>query len=511
MWKPGGPTLLPTTSQGIIAELTSPYRPIFRFRLLASSSRRPSTINREHRQLVTELRALATRTTHTLRRLDVANNIFVRLEKLEKRWREGNEGVNAWHRLDGLSNRMEELRRDANKALREHEYASSDSVDSDSDADGSGGSSVSGNYSNHFDLESKRPWRANKGRNMPAPNEGGVSVGVRKRPSVSGTSDDESGENSMNAGQGAFVSIGRGSSTMKSSGRKRGQEKKRRRRGSSDGHSERRRRGFASHPRGIKHGDYEWTCRERDVKCDAPYLLGLDYSMAVESDESGADDNDAWDSEDSSLSSRSPSISPARSPSQDTVARSRGGQRSRPGKRGSMGRLRGSYGGGRNRVNRAVKDRASGPATSRGVRSEGGTLGGVTTAAAAVGRERRRVRRVVTKRRSRPRTEINGRALMEEQYRYRLAQQQARGVPQSCEGNVSGDETDYGLVLPRVEPGPASSQPASARDVREKDKDSQVGENPTNLPLLPSLVDDLMSIPRASRCSLRFKTLYSVS
>lgn len=492
-----------------------PYPPSCRFRRLASSSRRPSTINREHRELVNELRALAARTTRTLRRLDVANNIFVRLEKLEKRWREGNEGVNAWHRLDGLSNRLEQLRRDANKALREHDCASSDSVDSDSDA---GGSSVSDNSSEHFGLESRRQWRANKGRNRPVPNEGGVSAGVRKRSSVSGSSNDESGEkNSMDAGGEAFVNDGRGSSTMKSSGRKRGQEKKRRRRGSSNRHRERRGRGSAPHPGGIKLGDYGWTGRERDVKRDAPYLLGLDYSMAVESDEPGADGNDAWDSEDSSLSSRSPSISPVRWSSQDTVTRSRGDQRSRPGMGGSRGGLRGADGGGGNRVNRVLKDRASGPATSRGVRSEGGAsvhrgdiLGGVTVAAAAVGRERRRVRRVVTKRRSRPKTEINGRALMEEQYRYRLAQQQARGVPQSSEGYIRGDEIVDGLVLPLVELGSASAQSASARDCPEKDKEGQVGESPTNLPVVPSLVEDLMSMPRASRCSLRFKTLYSV-
>lgn len=73
--------------------------------------------------LETDVTRLSTRIKESLRRLDIANNIYVRLDKLDARWREGIEGENAWHRLDRLSVRLEEWRREVDKAVRAYTNA----------------------------------------------------------------------------------------------------------------------------------------------------------------------------------------------------------------------------------------------------------------------------------------------------------------------------------------------------------------------------------------------------
>lgn len=83
--------------------------------------------------LKADVMELPTRIKRALRRLDVANNIYVRLEKLEARWREGVDGENAWHRLDRLSVCLEEWRRDADRAVRDYRASVAGSSDDDDD------------------------------------------------------------------------------------------------------------------------------------------------------------------------------------------------------------------------------------------------------------------------------------------------------------------------------------------------------------------------------------------
>lgn len=111
-----------------------------------------------------------------MRRLDVANNIFVRLEKLNARWREGMSGEHAWHRLDRLSVRLEEWRREADEAVRNYEGVSlagelSECSSSSSSSVAKGASEDSLNGSEDFeavsDGASRRLARGQKRRSMP--------------------------------------------------------------------------------------------------------------------------------------------------------------------------------------------------------------------------------------------------------------------------------------------------------------------------------------------------------
>lgn len=107
-----------------------------------------------------DLREVVGRLKRTMRRLDVANNIYLRLEKLDKRWREGLAGESAWHRLDGLSQRLEQLRRDSDKAVRDCAVARVGGGGGDGDGSASGsadgstpGFSSSGDSSENSELE----------------------------------------------------------------------------------------------------------------------------------------------------------------------------------------------------------------------------------------------------------------------------------------------------------------------------------------------------------------------
>ena len=482
---------------------------------MTPSSRAPAEIDLS---LEADLRALAARTTRTLRRLDVANNVFVRLEKLDARWREGNEGVNAWHRLSGLTDRLEQLRRDANKALREHAYASPCvSAVSDSSSDGADAADASGSGSCSGDLDpppkalrretlvrrvSEAPFRrgrANVRRKMATPGEEGASARNWKRSGGDG---------------------GGGTGSKDASASVRG---------------ERRRRDSVLHARCSGVRDHGWGGRGtgRDGEAEereAPYLLGLDYGMAVESDEAGASGRGYRDSEYSSPSassslSSSPSQSP-RSPSGTAATGSRRGKSRRQGvsgcgdwahgePRGSRERSRSARG----RIRRsrvAVEHRGSSSASTGVLRGgasgrRGSTLRSVSAPADERGRRARSRVQSVAARRTRPRTEINGRALMEQQYFYRLAQQRARGAPHPLEEDAPGTVTAIESVPPLYERDKALARSTVELQGRPRKRGAAAGGVPEKSPKLPSLVEDLMSLPPKACRLLRFKTLYSVS
>lgn len=565
-----------------------------------------------------DLREVVGRLKRTMRKLDVANNIYVRLEKLDKRWREGLAGESAWHRLDGLGQRLEQLRRDSDKAVRDCSVArggggggSSCSADGSapgfsSSGDSSENSEVQTDFSGRFQRggaaaaaaasASKawhRPGRANGRDSTPAPamkpqeahGRYGNPDGGRASSGSGGAGEEDCDEESpaepepsiihrvdgrgVVGGSRGGVGDTAGRGTRRESGSR---GKKRARKGSSSGSERRQRAASSARPRddarrvgssgGVGNGGGggfgdrargRASSEKEKPGHDEPYLLGLDYSMAAASDEDGVRRGDPRMS-DSSLSSlarsSSPSSSSSSSRSRSPLPPRQEGARRR-GKSGGGGKRGGGSKAVRSSTSGGVHRRTSSPRNHRkdagrkvggggesggalvntaadggsgkhrrGTGRRGGGSGAVAGSATARSGARSSSSLLVANHASRdgfsgrsgphagsrPRFEIDGRALMADLYRRRLAQQEARGGAQS-----------YRTQAPvRIDASARAAHAQDAEHAAQREKGGQLPESgtgriPSVPPRLPSLVEDLVAKPRSDRTALKFTTMGAVS
>lgn len=546
------------------------------------------------------------RLTRTLRSLDVANNIYVRLEKLEARWREGMDGENAWHRLDGLSQRLEQLRRDVEKADRR--FAESGADNEDHLSSGVDGSDGGGSSLGDFDLEARGPrhlqpataaeLRRRRDRTKARRQAEGSSSkrsarkhGRNAKVRGQGSSTAQEGESSVLLHEESGIGVD-GNRTeqltdhLGSSGRSRGHTaaerpglgsgrgKKRSRQVSSAGR-ENRRCVAAVHPRGAVGGAfgdrsggddqavYDWLSSGEDEveegergDGEAPYLAGLDYSMAAGSEgdiRRGIGRGMEGDSSPSSLFERSLSPSSASScrspqpssspyaPATTAAPAGRGG--ASRGRGVGEGPRRGAEAGVRRKrtpadnSRRGGRERGRDPGGSgRGTRSKHQRTKGQGLERSAMrqgrGREPRARGRSSAAARRRPRSEIDGRALVADLYARRLAQQQARGGPQRYGSGagaldapslrrVAGNAAYVGVAVgvttetTRHVRQPFDGQRRLAAEVRGSAR--RMGghgrEKRDEPQSVPSMVEDLATgnTQEVLHRTFKFETLYSVS
>lgn len=486
--------------------------------------------------LKVDLQELLERVKGTLRCLDVANNIFVRLEKLEARWSEGMDGENAWHRLDRISVSLEQLRRDAEKAARDFAAAAvDDSLSSSGHGPGNNASSCAGGSScDDFDMgpisygrHQAETAAAAQGRRREARAGGRHSKSTsRKR---SGTARERRGSGSGRRSRGDSIP-GKTRPREGRTGRKRFEQ------ASS---SERGRRGSA--------GGRDWDRMEEgdgESENEAPYLLGLDYSMAAESKE--ADDGALGRRGSSLLSSSARSSSPTVSSSQSLsplpfsspgsagVSRRGGGRDRGGGSRGREDRGRSRSGGAAHRRRSEAQSGQHARGRSRGKggsRNVGGDGGRGSHRLDGIGRGRYHDGRIsgwaATTRRGGGSSlgvqnggnAMNGRALAESIYQQRLAEQEARGGPQPYGSGAAADaageraESTYPAAVHQAQVGRALPSGEvgleQAEGRRQRGGQSREGGGPSKPPQLVSLMKDLLAQPPLRR-PLRFNTLYSV-
>lgn len=498
------------------------------------------------RTLKSDMEEVLGRLKQTMRRLDVANNIFVRLEKLEVRWREGTEGENVWHRLDGLSQNLEQLRRDAGKAFRDYTDSSAAVGDaSSSSADGCGSFSLSGSSSKDFDLERSSSRRLSAVAREALPRERLASGWNMASTSRAGTTPAYRKSRFKADGDGGGFSTARKL-------RQKGHLGKKRSRQTSPGEQERRKyaaAGKSSGTNGVRGSNRvrgrDWVSVEEEAEKD---LLGLDYSMAVESGEEGGGNGQKMRV--SSLSSSERSSSPCSSssdtqspllPPQGSAVNRRGGGGLSSGRSDRSGAVHLRPSGPRNRRQgktrrterregggALVSSSAGGERSRRGSSARSGRGGGMLSGRALADRNKaslaveyrgrsRYNSKGVSVPYTRPLWQINGRALVAELYQQRRAEQEAREGAQPPGKPIIVTSTGSGSVKhvhESVDPGGRMQLPEDplptvdqVQEVRRRKKEARRAVRP---PQLSTLVEDLVSKPLLRR-PLKFKTLFSVS
>lgn len=506
-----------------------------------------------------EIMELPTRVKRVLRRLDIANTVYRRLERLDARWGEGIEGENAWHRLDGLSVNLEELRKRIDNAVQDYHDTNPGFVGgresggfgrlydmSDHSSNFSCGSSAD------FDIEPIRIPSSDKQRQR---HMASGDVGRQRSRSAAGARagrDRRAPNRRRSSGDGGESRSG---GSTRSGTERAGHRKKRRRQGPSKACTRDRGSGVRSRRArgdGCDISGQDWMLSvEEATEDEGTCLPGLDYNMAAEPNE--AEDQISREMfRDSSLSSlssssrsrstfssrsRSPSLgrrsnasfdghyretssggnragksgggtrrqhSPSRSTERGRSAGEGGCRRSRTGKPGGGGGKRGGNGGGSTVGRRSVGrlgDRRSSSTKAHGSRRH--TNDERSAAFDRSSGNRDGVAPTQGRKRGR-----RHRSLMEVAlFHQRLAEQEARGGRLQPSWSNDGEMSD-----------PASDTAAAERGVgvegggRGKVEARGSGTDvslPSKPPMLPSLVKDLLPKPQL-RGLLRFKTLYSV-